>query len=80
MGKYDPLDARLAQAAGETLTLTFGQMDELVQGLPPSARKYLAWWANETTGSHVQARAWTGAGWRVDEVDFRAERVTFRRA
>ena len=78
MGKYDPLYERLARAAGETLT--FGQIDELVQGLPPSARKYPAWWANETAGSHVEARAWMGAGWKVLEVDFRAEHVTFRRA
>ena len=80
MGKYDPLYERLARAAGEKLTLTFGQIDELVQGLPPSARKHQAWWNNESAGSHIQARAWMGAGWTVDEVDRRAERVTFRRA
>lgn len=80
MAKYDPLQERLARAGGETLTLSFSQIDELVQGLPRSARQHAAWWANETGQGHVQARAWMGASWMIDHVDFRSEHVTFRRA
>jgi hypothetical protein len=79
MGKYDPLQETLARVGTETLTLSFSQMDELVQGLPRSARHYTAWWANEAGQGHVQARAWMGAGWMVDHVDLRSEHVSFRR-
>jgi hypothetical protein len=80
MAKYDPLQEKLAAAEGETLTLSFSQIDELVQGLPRSARQHTAWWANETGRGHVQARAWMAASWMIDYVDFRSEHVTFRRA
>ncbi len=80
MAKYDPLQERLSRAGGETLTLRFNQIDELVQTLPRSARQYPAWWANETGQGHVQARAWMDARWMVDRVDFHSEHVTFRRA
>jgi hypothetical protein len=62
MGKYDPLRERLARAGGAALTLTFSQIDELVQGPPRSARHYAVWWANETGQGHVGARALMGAG------------------
>jgi len=82
MAKYDPLTERLARAAGDTMTFTFQEIDELVNGLPASARQHSAWWANETGPSqqHVQSRAWLGAGWRVDHVDLSGHRVIFRRA
>lgn len=80
MGKYDPLHERLTRAVGDTLTMSFREIDELVQGLPRSARLYAAWWANEKGQGHVEARAWMGAGWNVDRVDFGTEQVTFRRA
>jgi hypothetical protein len=40
MGKYDPVGERLARAVGQTLTLSFREIDELVQGLPRSARQH----------------------------------------
>jgi hypothetical protein len=82
MPKYDALSERLARTPGESVTLSFTELDELVKGLPGSARQHAAWWANETGPSqrHVQARAWLGAGWQVDHVDFNDHRVIFRRA
>ena len=65
--KYDPLAERLSGSAADRLTLTFAELDDLVGGLPASARSYAAWWANERQPRHVQAQAWLGAGYRVDE-------------
>lgn len=78
-GKYRPLHVLLAGSSSETLTLAFTQIDGLVGGLPPSARRYRAWWANEKGGRHVQATAWLAAGYAVVEVDLLFERVTYGR-
>ena len=80
MAKYDALAAHLAAIPRETrsVTLRFSEVDRIIGGLPPSARRLRQWWAND---SKVEARAWRSAGWHVDEggVDFNAETVRFAR-
>jgi hypothetical protein len=80
MAKYDALAAYLAAIppTDRTITLRFSEVDQIVGGLPPSARRLRQWWAND---SKVEARAWRSAGWHVDEggVDFNAETVRFAR-
>jgi hypothetical protein len=73
--KYQPLHERLRDAA-QTIELTFQEIDALVGGLPPSARRHREWWANS---GPVQAEAWLSAGAAVDHVSLEAERVRFRR-
>lgn len=80
MSKYAPLRRHLEGRNEREVTLSFDRVDELVGSLPASARNHRAWWANETDGRHVQARAWTDAGWRVDEVDLTAGHVRFVRS
>lgn len=78
MGKYDPLGRHLVEAArsGEqVVTMTFGEVDRLVDGLPPSSSRR-QWWANN---SQVQSLAWHEAGWHVDKVDLDARLVLFTR-
>lgn len=83
-GKYGPLrlwfETQSATAKlNHTLALTFEQIEKLIKdALPPSARQHRAWWANDSTSSR-QAEAWMTAGWAVDDVDFNAEVVSFRR-
>jgi len=48
--------------------------------LPPSARKFNAWWENETRGSHSHARSWLSAGWRTRNLNLTGETVEFCRA
>lgn len=79
MSKYAPLRRRLESEPGPTLEVTFAEVDAIVGGLPASARRHSAWWSNEEEGTHVQARAWMHAGWRVEAVDRRGERVRFVR-
>ena len=80
MSKYRPLREQLASEAGRDVTMSLTDLDTLVGGLPRSARRYRAWWSNEREGSHVQARAWLDAGWRVEHVNLTAEQVRFIRS
>jgi hypothetical protein len=79
MAKYDPLKERLRDSRSQEVQMSFGSISNLVGGLPPSAKRYREWWANDTTGSHVQARAWSGAGFEVASIDLARESVVFRR-
>lgn len=80
MSKYEALGRYLKESPQSKITMPFGLIDDLVSGLPPSARKYHAWWSNKWSGRQVQSRAWTRAGWRVHAVDLTAERVTFTKS
>ena len=78
-GKYRPLFDHLENGReGDEWRADFSEIERILGfALPPSARRYSAWWSN--TGCHSQARAWLGAGWRVDRADMDAETVTLRR-
>jgi mRNA-degrading endonuclease RelE of RelBE toxin-antitoxin system len=77
--KYIPLARRLLEEEADLLELSFREIEELLGvPLPPAARKYRAWWANDT-GRHVQASAWLGVGWKVSSVQLLMERVRFER-
>lgn len=80
MSKYSSLRRHLEREAGPSVEMTFDEIDDVVGGLPASARRYSAWWSNEGEGTHVQARAWMDAGWCVAKVNLTAERVRFTRA
>ena len=77
-GKYRALFEHLDARREDERRASFSEIERILGfGLPPSARRYSAWWSN--TDYHSQARAWLAAGWRVGEVDMDAEIVTFRR-
>ena len=79
MSKYSALRRQLEQEPGPSIEMTFGEIDHIIGGLPPSARRYSAWWSNEREGKHVQAHAWMDAGWRVANVNLTAEKVRFNK-
>lgn len=76
MSKYAPLRRHLSEAAPEPVTMTFGEIDRLVGGLPASAATYRQWWANHARPGSPQS-SWLDAGRRVVEVDLAGQRVTF---
>jgi hypothetical protein len=81
VAKYDPLFKFLCQAGNQPVELTFDEIEYLVGALPASARRYSAWWANESAGTqHVQAIAWINAGREVVSVDRDHGRVRFSAA
>ena len=83
MGYYDPLRDYLMGCDSDEVTLTFAQVEAILErALPASARKYDAWWANlgdDASTRHSHARSWHAAGYLA-----RANRaegtVVFRRA
>ena len=78
--KYYPLQQCLAAQPGDTITLTFTQIEQIIDApLPPTA--YLrTWWANRIgQRGDSQTRAWQSAGWRVQAVNMRMCTVTFTR-
>ena len=80
MSKYEPLADFLRADPRSTITLTFQQVDRLVDTLPPSARDHRPWWANSRTNdSHTWAHLWIDAGWECSSVDLERELVTFER-
>ena len=77
--KYLPIARILLQEGGTAARFTFAQLEKAIADqLPPSARKYRPWWANER-GRHVQASSWLGVGWKVGSVDLTGGIVTFNR-
>jgi hypothetical protein len=80
MGKYEPLESFLRTLTVSQYRASFRELEQLLGfKLPASASKYPAWWSNDETG-HSHARAWLGAGWRTEELDLAARKVTFARA
>lgn len=79
MGKYDALRERLDVSAEPVLRLSFTDIERILgEVLPPSARKYPAWWANEAPGGpHSHARSWLDAGYRTQHLDLNAQTVEF---
>ena len=76
--KYQPLFEYLRGKAQSEVTLSFSQIEILInKTLPISARNQRAWWSNRKKGA-LQASAWMEAGYEVKKLDLKEEQVTFR--
>ncbi|MDA2934803.1 GIY-YIG nuclease family protein [Acidobacteria bacterium AH-259-D05] len=86
MVDYDPLrEYLLTRTTGKNdISLSFSQIEGILgESLPQSARKYRAWWANQTdTSTRPQAKAWIDASFRVRSIrqSDTGGSVTFERA
>ena len=79
MGKYEPLEHFLKKQRTKRWRVAFREIEAMLGfKLPQSAFKYPAWWSNDETG-HSHAKAWLDAGWRTEEVDLAARKLTFAR-
>ncbi len=75
--KYQPLLEYLQRSDRAQVTLTFAEIEALMQeALPDSARSKRPWWSNRRKGA-LQAAAWMNAGYLVTDVDFAQGQVTF---
>ena len=82
-GKYALLEKFLRELPESQweVTLRFEQIEGIVNDkLPSSAYEDRRWWDKEKEGNHVNTRAWSNAGWKVDEVNFNEKRVKLTRA
>ena len=71
-GKYGPLERYLRDLpkSQKEVTLSFEQIERILHTkLPSSAYESRTWWDHEKEGNHVNERAWTNAGWKIDGVD-----------
>ncbi len=78
--KYTPLENyfRLLSVTRRKLTLTFEQIQDVLQSaLPKSAYERLTWWDNTVQGTISHKNAWLHAGWLVDKVDLPGRKVDF---
>ena len=81
-GKYTPLEDYLRDVpeSQREVTLGFEQIERILnKELPSSAYEYRQWWENEKEGNHVNTRAWSNAGWKVEALDFNEKWVKFVR-
>jgi len=79
MSKYYSLAADFAARTDTNWTATFAEIERILGfRLPASARTYSAWWAN-SRDMHIQHYAWLDNGWRSEDLNLTAERITFRR-
>lgn len=77
--KYGPLLEYLHRNEQPEVTLSFAQIELLMNDtLPDSARVKRAWWSNRSKGA-LQASSWMEAGYLVDKLDLDEECVTFRK-
>ena len=78
MSKYDSFAQFLRGQDGPSITMTFDQIERIVDGgLPGSAYDHRPWWANRYDGKDAQNLGWQSAGWETKDVDMAARRVTF---
>jgi hypothetical protein len=78
--KYDTLKAHLQKQTSAKVRMSFAEVANAAKvKLPASAYRYPSWWANDPA-HHAQARAWTEAGYRTENVDVQGQRVEFVRA
>jgi hypothetical protein len=76
MSQYSRLTSYLQSSKEPQVTLSFAELDAIVEGgLPNSAKQYGAWWANKAS-SQPHARFWLDAGRRAAP-DFRAKHTVF---
>ncbi|MDM0021116.1 endonuclease NucS domain-containing protein [Variovorax saccharolyticus] len=76
MSRYARLTPRLLSSQEPQVTLSFDELDSIVAGgLPDSAKKYGAWWANNAS-SQPHAKFWLDAGRRASP-DFKGKRTVF---
>jgi len=80
MSKYDPLHRFFQRLEAEHWRPTFMELERMLGfDLPAGARKKRGWWEASAAGNS-HARAWTDAGWRVQDVDLEQQAVNFVRA
>lgn len=78
--KYEPLQNHLERRNGRPEMLSFEDIEAIIgAGLPRSATKHRAFWANDNEGYHSHARSWMGAGYRVAYLDRDQRVVRFER-
>lgn len=79
LSKYCPLGKHFESLTGNSITLTFQQIEDILGfKLPPYAYTASAW-RNANIKKRPQAQQWLGAGWKREELDLDRKQVSFCR-
>ena len=80
-GKYRRLYTHLCALGAQEWRASFNEIESVLGfALPPSARLYRPWWANQKSDNgHSQSLAWGIAGWETADVDMDAETLVLKR-
>lgn len=77
-GKYRFLADFLHNHGGDSITMTFKQIEDLIgQPLPSSAYNHRAYWSN--TDTHSISKVWMQAGYMTTYVNLLSRKVIFER-
>jgi hypothetical protein len=79
--KYLPLTRYLLQMDSKIreVEFRFVELERIINAhLPPEARQFPNWWANQKSGKRAQAFAWMAAGWIVIKVELKAGLVKLK--
>lgn len=74
-GKYAALYQHLKRSDMDSLTLTFAEIEKLINSNLPTSANNRGWWSNRKGA--LQACAWIQAGYEVSTVDTNNKQVTF---
>lgn len=76
--KYRTLKSYLEQSGGQTVELSFREVEEILRfKLPESAFRHREFWSNTT--SHPIAVSWMSAGYETVRVDMEKEQIVLER-
>ena len=68
MKKYDPLMMYLDNSKKDKITLTYEEIEKIIDNtLPATAYNNINWWNNNDV-SHTQSAAWSDVGYRTCEI------------
>ena len=76
MRKYDPLMMFLDKSGKGELTLSYKEIERIIDNvLPPTAYTNINWWNNNDI-THTQSAAWSDVGYRTCNIRL-GEAITF---
>jgi len=80
MSKFTPLTQWLRRQTGNTVELTFAQIDEIIapNALPSTAGKFFSYWAKYGEGTGI-SKAYSDAGFTMEMIDLGNKKVRLRR-
>ena len=81
-GKYAPLEHYLRglPITQKEVTLSFTQIEGILKSKLPASANERSWWEHETEGNHVNRRAWSTAGWEIDNLNLKRNWVKLVRS
>ena len=77
--KYQPLADYLAAHTGDEVTLTFADIERIIDAPLPASAGTRKFWSNTESASNHASHTWQGVGWRTVVFDPRQRWVMFRR-